>query len=84
MSRSAARPRLASLFGLLVGALLLTGCGESLVTPDPDTRIEPVPRPAVVRGLYVNARAAGSEEQMAELLDLAERTGLNTFVIDVK
>lgn len=42
------------------------------------------PRPEHVRGLYVNAWAAGSGNRMNALLDLARRTEINTFVIDIK
>jgi hypothetical protein len=41
-------------------------------------------RPAHVRGIYANAWAAGSAARMAYLLDIARRTEVNTFVIDVK
>jgi len=43
-----------------------------------------VPRPAVVRGIYVNALAAGSPSRLLSLLDLADHSVVNTFVIDVK
>jgi hypothetical protein len=42
------------------------------------------PRPAHVRGLYVNAWAAGSNGRMANLLDLVRRTEVNSLVIDIK
>jgi hypothetical protein len=38
----------------------------------------------VVRGIYLNAPAAGSPTQLPGLLDLADRSAVNTFVIDVK
>lgn len=47
----------------------------------PDARF---PRPEYVRGLYVNAWAAGSSARMAELIDVAQRTEVNAFVIDIK
>lgn len=47
----------------------------------PDARF---PRPEHVRGLYVNAWAAGSRTRMTELLELARRTEINTLVIDIK
>lgn len=47
----------------------------------PDARF---PRPEHVRGLYVNAWAAGSTSRMNALLDLARRTEINTLVIDIK
>jgi hypothetical protein len=43
-----------------------------------------VPRPDVVRALYLNAFAAGSTRKLARLIDLANRTEINAFVIDVK
>ncbi|MDE2806202.1 MAG: putative glycoside hydrolase [Gemmatimonadota bacterium] len=41
-------------------------------------------RPDHIRGLYVNSWSAGSRRRMAALIDLAERTEINTFVIDIK
>jgi hypothetical protein len=41
-------------------------------------------KPAVVRGIYLNAWAAGSSRKLARLIDIANRTEINTFVIDVK
>lgn len=58
--------------------------GADIVDPDLRGRIEPVARPAVVQGVYVNAQAAGDAARVAELVALAESSGLNTFVIDVK
>jgi hypothetical protein len=43
-----------------------------------------VRKPAAVRGLYLNAWAAGSPRKLAALIDVAHRTEINTFVIDVK
>jgi hypothetical protein len=40
--------------------------------------------PAAIRGIYLNAYAAGSTNRMATLLALADSTEINTFVIDVK
>ena len=42
-----------------------------------------VPRPDVVRGLYVN-RWAALGERMGQLIDVAKRTEVNALVIDVK
>lgn len=42
------------------------------------------PHPDNVRGLYVNAWAAGSRNRLAGLLEIAARTEINTFVIDIK
>jgi hypothetical protein len=49
------------------------------VAPD-----ERVPKPAAVRGIYLNAWAAGSRRRSQELIELAEATEINSFVIDVK
>jgi hypothetical protein len=43
-----------------------------------------VAKPDSIRGLYVNGWAAGSRTRMAELIDVAERTEINAFVIDIK
>jgi len=43
-----------------------------------------VAKPAAVRGLYLNAWAAGSPRKLARLLGIADRTEINAFVIDVK
>lgn len=41
-------------------------------------------RPDVVKGLYLNAFAAGSERKLDRLISIANQTEINTFVIDVK
>ncbi len=54
--------------------------------PDP-TPLDPsmrVRKPQHVRGLYLNAYAAGSTRKLAKLIDIAQRTEINSFVIDVK
>lgn len=43
-----------------------------------------MPKPEAVRGIYLNAWAAGSSRRLAQLMKLAEETEINTFVIDVK
>jgi hypothetical protein len=40
--------------------------------------------PAQIRGIYLNAYAAGSTNRLGSLLALAGRTEINAFVIDVK
>ena len=40
--------------------------------------------PAPLRGIYLNAYAAGSSARMSSLLALADSTEINAFVIDVK
>jgi hypothetical protein len=41
-------------------------------------------RPEHVRGLYLNAWAAGSSRRVSDLLEIARKTEINTFVIDIK
>jgi len=50
----------------------------------PDFTDARFPRPRHIRGLYVNAWAAGSHNRMTQLLDLASRTEINSLVIDIK
>ncbi len=45
---------------------------------------ERVAKPEAVRGLYLNAWAAGSHRKLDKLIGIANRTEVNTFVIDVK
>jgi hypothetical protein len=62
------------------------------VTPAPATLefaaitdgVQRVQKPDVVRGIYLNAWAAGSATKLARLIALANRTEINAFVIDVK
>lgn len=57
------------------------------VEPAPYRLVKPeerVPKPAEVHGLYLNAWAAGSRRKLQKLIDIAHRTEINTFVIDVK
>lgn len=50
---------------------------------DPE-RVFVFPRPEHVRGLYVNAWSAGSRRRITALTELARRTEINTFVVDIK
>ncbi len=55
----------------------------------PDAPREPLPRPTFVRpeairGIYLNAWAAGSANRSTALIELARATEINSFVIDVK
>jgi len=50
---------------------------------DPDLR-PCFARPDSLRGIYLNAWAAGSTRRMDALIDLARRTEINAFVIDIK
>lgn len=47
-------------------------------------RVFVFPRPEHVRGLYVNAWSAGSRRRITALTELARRTEINTFVVDIK
>ena len=47
-------------------------------------RVFVFPRPDHVRGLYVNAWSAGSRRRITALTELARRTQINTFVVDIK
>ncbi len=71
---------------LLLLALAGTGAGALGAQGSPRERNAAlhVPKPAQVRGLYLNAWAAGSPRKLAKLLGVADRTEINTFVIDVK
>ncbi len=40
--------------------------------------------PPIIRGIYLNAYAAGSRNRLSKLLAIADSTEINTFVIDVK
>ncbi len=42
------------------------------------------PRPEAIRGLYLNAWASGSRNRTTSLIELAGRTEINSFVIDIK
>ena len=51
-------------------------------TPGPAHPRDPAPR--VIRGIYVNAYAAGNPITRARLLALTDSTEINTWVVDVK
>ncbi|MFC1661033.1 putative glycoside hydrolase [Gemmatimonadota bacterium] len=55
--------------------------GLSEGSPANDPRFE---RPEHIRGIYLNAWTAGAAGRRRELLALARRTEVNTFVIDIK
>jgi len=52
---------------------------EAPEPPNPRARA-----PRLIRGLYLNAYAAGSWNRLPRLLEIADTTEINTFVIDVK
>ncbi len=61
-----------------------TGAGGSVARIVlPEEPLEFV-RPEAVKGIYVNAWAAGSSVRSQGLIDLASRTEVNTLVIDLK
>jgi hypothetical protein len=57
---------------------------QAPVQPPEPQRPPRVAKPAAVKALYLNAWAAGSSRKLAKLIDLADKTEINTFVIDVK
>jgi hypothetical protein len=57
---------------------------EGSESQDPEGDVSRFPRPRYVRGIYLNAWTAGSRGRRARLIDMARRTELNTFVIDIK
>lgn len=71
---------------MTVGAVPSPPTQASPVTEaGPDDGTPPVfHRPRHIRGLYLNAWVAGSRVRSRELIELARRTEVNTFVIDVK
>jgi len=79
----AAHPNLALALALAASAAV-AGCDSSPVELPVEGSVVPVSRPEVVRGIYVNAQAAGSSARFAALVDLADNSALNTFVVDVK
>lgn len=56
---------------------------EALTDPD-SYEVPTFRRPDAVRGLYVNAWGAGSSKKSNALIALAQRTEVNTLVIDIK
>jgi hypothetical protein len=52
---------------------------EDLTARSPRSRA-----PAQIRGLYINAYAAGSRARLPRLLEMADTSEINAFVIDVK
>ena len=65
----------------------LTGTNEMPppgMKPEQDFDDARFPRPDHIRGLYVNAWAAGSERRMTTMLEIAETTEVNALVIDIK
>jgi hypothetical protein len=61
-----------------------TGEGAPVAPLDLSVGPETFPRPTRVRGIYVNAWAAGSTSRSQRLVALAGRTEINAFVVDLK
>jgi hypothetical protein len=61
---------------------------EAAAAPEPEAPAAPASArdaaPPILRGLYVNAYAAGTRSRLVELMDLADATEINAFVVDVK
>lgn len=57
---------------------------RTVFAPPDDFEDARFPRPEFVRGLYVNAWAAGSSRRMSELLAIVDSTEVNSLVIDIK
>jgi len=53
-------------------------------TPPIESDSRPERAPAQIRGIYLTAYAAGNPDRLADLLELAARTEINTFVVDFK
>jgi hypothetical protein len=52
---------------------------------EPATSADPMAKvPAQIRGIYLNAYAAGSRNRLPKLLAIADSTEINAFVVDVK
>lgn len=59
--------------------------GVAVPTVPCDTAVRPCfTRPDSLRGIYLNAWASGSSTRLEALIDLARRTEINAFVIDIK
>jgi hypothetical protein len=61
--------------------------GDSMAAapaPPPPQLPPRVAKPDAVKALYLNAWAAGSPRKLAKLIDVADKTEINAFVIDVK
>ena len=73
-------------------AAALRAAGDTAVAPQDNTAVESatsaaaagLAAPEFIRGIYVNAYAAGSARRLEQLLALADSSEINTFVVDVK
>ncbi len=65
-------------------ALPAVGPADFAVSVEAVSASSRVPKPEAVRGVYLNVWAAASAKKLAKLIDMADRTEVNAFVIDVK
>jgi hypothetical protein len=70
-------------FSLALLAILFTTLSQSADAQDTTKSRPPMPRPDVLRGLYVN-RWAVLGQRMWELIEVARTTEVNALVLDVK
>ena len=88
-------PKSRSLSALLLGALLLSACGQNESAPQPQpTQPQPTPQPqpqptpdasGPVRGLWVDAFGPGikTPEEVTQLVDTARAMNINTLYVQV-
>ncbi|MGI9180662.1 MAG: putative glycoside hydrolase [Longimicrobiaceae bacterium] len=86
--------QLAACGGSERGATAQAATGDTTVLALADSVAEPEPEPVrqsprekappIIRGIYLNAYAAGSPTRLPRLLEIAEQTEINAFVVDVK
>jgi hypothetical protein len=67
-----------------VTAMASASTAELFDFPSITDGVPRVAKPAAVRGLYLNAWAAGSSQRLDRLIEIARTTEINAFVIDVK
>jgi len=64
--------------------------GSDWASPRAPSLVEPVPasarvpKPDAVRGIYVGSWSAGSARRIESLIQLADQTEINAFVVDIK
>jgi len=73
--------------GAPAGDSIAAAAADSAGAPPAQQAAVPSPRdkaPSIIRGLYVNAYKAGSGTHRRRLIEIADQTEINTFVVDVK
>jgi len=71
-------------YRLPMGMSASEGLVQPTAPPGEDFKDARFPRPTHIRGLYMNAWAAGSNRRMTEMLEVAAATEVNALVIDIK